>query len=38
MKESIIFNLNARVQWSEFLAADPEVRIPFPALPDFSEK
>jgi hypothetical protein len=23
------------VQWSEFLAADPEVRVRFPALPDF---
>jgi hypothetical protein len=23
------------VWWSEFLAADPEVRIRFPALPDF---
>jgi hypothetical protein len=23
------------VQWSELLATDPEVRIPFPALPDF---
>jgi hypothetical protein len=23
------------VQWSEFLAADPEVRLPFPALPYF---
>jgi hypothetical protein len=22
------------VWWSEFLATDPEVRIPFPALPD----
>jgi hypothetical protein len=23
------------VLWSEFLATDPEVRVPFPALPDF---
>jgi hypothetical protein len=23
------------VQWSEFLATDPEVRVRFPALPDF---
>jgi hypothetical protein len=23
------------VWWSEFLATDPEVRVPFPALPDF---
>jgi hypothetical protein len=23
------------VQWSEFLATDPEVRVGFPALPDF---
>jgi hypothetical protein len=23
------------VQWSEFLATDPEVRVPFPALQDF---
>jgi hypothetical protein len=23
------------VYWSEFLAADPEVRVRFPALPDF---
>jgi hypothetical protein len=23
------------VEWSEFLAADPEVRVRFPALPDF---
>jgi hypothetical protein len=26
------------VWWSEFLATDPEVRVRFPALPDFSEK
>jgi hypothetical protein len=25
------------VQWSEFLATDPEVRLRFPALPDFWE-
>jgi hypothetical protein len=24
-------------EWSEFLAADPEVRVRFSALPDFSE-
>jgi hypothetical protein len=35
IKESNIFNLNARIQWSEFLATDPEVRVRFPALPDF---
>jgi hypothetical protein len=23
------------VQWSEFLATDPEVRVRFPQLPDF---
>jgi hypothetical protein len=23
------------VQWLEFLTADPEVRVRFPALPDF---
>jgi hypothetical protein len=23
------------VQWSEFLATDPEVRVRFPALPEF---
>jgi hypothetical protein len=23
------------VQWSEFLATDPEVRVRFPELPDF---
>jgi hypothetical protein len=23
------------VQWSEFLVTDQEVRVPFPALPDF---
>jgi hypothetical protein len=23
------------VQWSEFLATDPEFRVRFPALPDF---
>jgi hypothetical protein len=23
------------IWWSEFLATDPEVRVPFPALPDF---
>jgi hypothetical protein len=23
------------VYWSEFLATDPEVRVRFPALPDF---
>jgi hypothetical protein len=23
------------VQWSEFLATDSEVRVPFPTLPDF---
>jgi hypothetical protein len=23
------------VQWSEFLATDPEVQVRFPALPDF---
>jgi hypothetical protein len=23
------------VKWSEFLATDPELRVPFPALPDF---
>jgi hypothetical protein len=26
------------VLWSEFLATDPEVRVRFPGLPDFSEK
>jgi hypothetical protein len=26
------------VYWSEYLATDPEVRVRFPALPDFSEK
>jgi hypothetical protein len=26
------------VQWSEFLATDPEARARFPALPNFSEK
>jgi hypothetical protein len=25
------------VQWSEFLATDPEVRTRFPALPDFQK-
>jgi hypothetical protein len=23
------------IQWSEFLATDPEARVRFPALPDF---
>jgi hypothetical protein len=26
------------VQWSEFLATDPEARVQFPALPDFLKK
>jgi hypothetical protein len=26
------------VQWSEFLATDPEARVRFPALPDFMGK
>jgi hypothetical protein len=26
------------VQWSEFLATDPEAWVRFPALPDFLEK
>jgi hypothetical protein len=26
------------VQWSEFLATDPEARVRFPALSDFPEK
>jgi hypothetical protein len=26
------------VYWAEFLAIDPEVRNPFPELPDFSGK
>jgi hypothetical protein len=26
------------VQWSEFLATDPEARVRFPALPDFLKK
>jgi hypothetical protein len=25
----------SEVQWSEFLATDPEVRVEFPAIPDF---
>jgi hypothetical protein len=28
-------NNNNLVQWSEFLAMDPEVQVRFPALPDF---
>jgi hypothetical protein len=26
------------VEWSEFLATDPEARVRFPALPDFLKK
>jgi hypothetical protein len=26
------------IYWSEFLATDPEIRVRFPALPDFLEK
>jgi hypothetical protein len=32
---NIIFLLPVFVKWSEFLATDPEVRVRFPALPDF---
>jgi hypothetical protein len=33
-----MFRMTASVvYWSEFLAIDPEVRVRFPALPDFSE-
>jgi hypothetical protein len=32
-----VYHLQAAsvVKWSEFLATDPEVRVRFPALPDF---
>jgi hypothetical protein len=39
MRSDFIHATNSRtasvVQWSEFLAVDPEVRVQFPALPDF---
>jgi hypothetical protein len=28
----------AVIKWSEFMATDPEIRVRFPALPDFFEK
>jgi hypothetical protein len=31
----IIIIIASVVYWSEFLATDPEVRVRFPALPDF---
>jgi hypothetical protein len=30
-----VYVIASVVQWSEFLAIDAEVRVPFPALPDF---